>query len=59
MSELRAAISLCRLAGKSGEAPEAEGEARELLSRIYQRFEEGFELPELRRARALLAAESA
>lgn len=49
--ELRAATSLARLWREQGRAHEA----RRLLEDIYGWFTEGFEAPDLRRARALLA----
>jgi predicted ATPase len=50
--ELRAATSLARLRRDQG--PRAE--ARELLAPIYGRFTEGFDIPDLKDARALLKA---
>ena len=49
--ELRAAVSLSRLWQAEGR----QGEARELLAPIYERFSEGRETPDLREAAALLA----
>ncbi len=49
--ELRAATSLARLWSEQGRADEA----RRLLEDIYGWFTEGFETPDLRRARTLLA----
>lgn len=48
--ELRASLSLSRLLMRC----ERTAEARELLSGIYNRFTEGFEMPELREARSLI-----
>ena len=48
--ELRAALSLARLRRKQGR----DGEARQLLAPVYDRFTEGFEAPDLRAAKALL-----
>ncbi len=48
--ELRAALSLARLRRKQGR----DGEARQLLAPVYDRFIEGFEAPDLRAAKALL-----
>ncbi len=50
--ELRAAISLCRLWHRQGRTEEA----RDRLSRIYDWFEEGFDTPDLKEARTLLAS---
>jgi DNA-binding SARP family transcriptional activator len=52
--ELRAAISLARLAGSGP----AEASARAALERAYERFDEGFETPDLREAAALLGRRS-
>jgi DNA-binding SARP family transcriptional activator/tetratricopeptide (TPR) repeat protein len=49
--ELRAATSLARLWGEQGRT----GEARRMLDEMYGWFTEGFETPDLRRARTLLA----
>jgi class 3 adenylate cyclase/predicted ATPase len=49
--ELRAAASLARLLGRTGRADEA----RDLLARVYGAFTEGFERPDLKAAKALLA----
>jgi predicted ATPase len=49
--ELRAALSLARLL----RADALEMEARELLRPIYSAFTEGFEAPDMRAAKALLA----
>ncbi len=51
MLELRAAMSLARLWRSQGKAQAA----RELLAASYGWFTEGFETPDLRAARALLA----
>ena len=48
--ELRAALSLARLWGSHGR----HDEARELLSGLYGRFTEGFDMPDLVEAKALL-----
>jgi predicted ATPase len=48
--ELRAATSLARLWGDNGKREEA----RDLLATVYGRFVEGFETPDLKRAKALL-----
>ena len=50
MLELRAALPLCRLQLRRGQA----AQARELLAPLYARFTEGFDEPDLVRARALL-----
>ncbi len=52
MVELRAALPLCRLLLRRGQR----AEARELLAPLYARFTEGFDAPDLVRARALLEA---
>ena len=54
--ELRATVSLCRLL-KERNAPQDTdcAEALQTLAEIYGRFTEGFEMPDLREARALLA----
>jgi predicted ATPase len=49
--ELRAVMSLCRLFQKQGKAEEA----KTLLEDIYGWFTEGFDQPDLREAKALLA----
>ncbi len=49
--ELRAATSLARLLGEVGRG----GEARELLARLYGAFTEGFGMPDLLEATAVLA----
>jgi len=49
--ELRAATSLARLWSEQGRADEA----RRLMNAVYGWFTEGFETPDLRRARSLLA----
>jgi hypothetical protein len=53
--ELRAAVSLCRLLEVS-DGPQAAGraEARQMLAEVYGRFTEGFDMPDLQEARALL-----
>ena len=48
--ELRATTSLARLWQEQGRGQEA----REALSRIYDWFSEGFDNPDVRKARALL-----
>jgi predicted ATPase len=48
--QLRCTTSLCRLWGQQGK----ESEARQLLSEIYDWFEEGFDTPDLQNAKALL-----
>jgi predicted ATPase len=48
--ELRAAASLARLWGEQGRREEA----RDLLSPVYGWFTEGFDMPDLKEARALL-----
>jgi class 3 adenylate cyclase/predicted ATPase len=50
--ELRAATSLARLWGDNG----SRGPARELLAPVYEAFTEGFDMPDLRDAKALLDA---
>lgn len=50
--ELRAAASLARLLGRQGKADEGLA----LLSPVLERFTEGDDLPDLREARALMAA---
>src|SRR5262249_15005460 len=50
MLELRAAVSLCRLAGSREERDD-----RAVLAAVYGSFTEGFDPPELFEARALLA----
>jgi DNA-binding winged helix-turn-helix (wHTH) protein/tetratricopeptide (TPR) repeat protein len=47
--QLRAAVRLCRLP-----SPSRPGDARALLQRLYDQFEEGFDTPDLREAGALL-----
>lgn len=49
--ELRAAVSLAPLWSEQGKR----AEARELLAPIYTWFTEGFDTPDLRQARVLLA----
>ena len=48
--ELRAATSLARLWGEQGRRTEA----RELLAPVYGWFTEGFDTPDLKRAKVLL-----
>jgi predicted ATPase len=48
--ELRAALGLARLRVEQGRG----GEARQLVARVYDRFTEGFETPDLRAAEAFL-----
>ena len=48
--ELRATVSLARLLKQQGET----NEARQVLAEIYNWFAEGFELPDLMEAKALL-----
>jgi tetratricopeptide (TPR) repeat protein len=48
--ELRTSVSLARLL----RAPDRRDEAREMLSEIYNWFTEGFDLPDLKEAKALL-----
>lgn len=48
--ELRATMSLCRLWSEQGKKEQA----RKLLAEIYDWFTEGFETPDLKKARALL-----
>jgi DNA-binding SARP family transcriptional activator/predicted ATPase len=50
LSELRATLRLCRLWGRQGRA----AEAIQTLRSIYDWFTEGFDLPDLTEARALL-----
>jgi predicted ATPase len=50
--ELRAATDLARLWMKQGERAAA---AREILAAVYDRFSEGFDTPDLKEARGLLA----
>jgi tetratricopeptide (TPR) repeat protein len=50
MVEMRAAISLCRLLLRRGQR----AEARELLVPLYGWFTEGFDTPDLKRARAVI-----
>jgi DNA-binding SARP family transcriptional activator len=53
--ELRAAISLVRLRQSQGEAYAGElAEARQCLREVYGRFSEGFDLPDLQDAPALI-----
>jgi DNA-binding SARP family transcriptional activator/tetratricopeptide (TPR) repeat protein len=54
--ELRAAISLCRLLKeRNGSQDASRAEAHQMLFEVYGRFTEGFDTPDLREARALLA----
>jgi len=48
--ELRATMSLCRVWQQQGK----ENEARQLLKKVFSRFTEGFDTPDLRNAKALL-----
>ena len=48
--ELRSSVSLCRLHGETGRAPDAP----RLLQEVLGWFREGFDTPDLREARALL-----
>ena len=48
--ELRIALSLARLRMAQGR----QGEVRQLLAPVYDRFTEGFDTPDLRAARTLL-----
>jgi predicted ATPase len=50
--ELRATTDLARLWSRGGRP----AEARALLARVYDRFTEGFDTPDLRDARELLAS---
>jgi adenylate cyclase len=52
MLELRAAMSLARLWHEQGRSPEA----RQMLSEIYDQFDEGFDSDDLRQAKSLLMA---
>jgi predicted ATPase len=52
MLELRALVGLCRLHSEAGIAPGA----RDELEGVYQQFTEGFDSPDLREARTILAA---
>ena len=53
--ELRATISLYRLLEERyGPQDASRAEAYQMLAEIYDRFTEGFEMPDLREARALL-----
>ena len=49
--ELRAALSLSRLWKRQGKIEAA----RQLLAEVYDKFSEGFTMPDLRRAQVLLA----
>ena len=51
MWELRAAVSLARLWSEEGRR----AEARDLLAPVYAWFTEGFDTPDLKEAKALLA----
>jgi predicted ATPase len=51
MFELRAAVSLARLWSEQGKR----AEARELLAPTYQWFTEGFNMRDLKEAKALLS----
>jgi len=55
--ELRATVSLCRLfeEGKNGPQYVSWAEAHQMLAEVYGRFTEGFDTPDLREARDLLA----
>jgi predicted ATPase len=48
--ELRAAKSLARLKARQGET----GQARSVLSAVYEKFTEGFDIADLKEARAML-----
>ena len=48
--ELRAALSLSRLWKRQGKRESA----RQLLAEVYSKFSEGFTMPDLRRAQAML-----
>ncbi len=50
--ELRAAVSLARLLGDRGQ----HGDARDALTPVYAEFHEGFDMPDLKDAKAILAA---
>jgi predicted ATPase len=50
--ELRSAVNLCRVLDK----PRTDAALREVLAPVYEWFEEGHDAPDLRDARALLAA---
>ena len=55
--EMRAAMSIMRLRERQGEGHAAElAEARERLRETYQRFTEGFDLPDLQDAAGLIGA---
>jgi predicted ATPase len=49
--ELRAALDLSRCWQQQGKGRQA----RNMLAKVYQWFQEGFETPDLQKARALLA----
>ena len=54
--ELRAAVSLCRLLEeRNGPQDASRAEAHQMLAEVYGWFSEGFDTPDLREARALLA----
>ena len=53
--ELRTAVSMARLRSSQDRL----GEAHDMLAAVYGKYAEGFALPELQRARAMLAALSA
>jgi adenylate cyclase len=57
--ELRATVSLCRLL-KDRNAPQnpSRTDARQMLAEAYGWFSEGFDMPDLQEARALLAEDS-
>ena len=53
--ELRATVSLCRLLEeRNGSQDARRAETYQMLAEVYGRFTEGFEMPDLREARALL-----
>ena len=54
--ELRATVSLCRLLEeRNGPQDASRAEAHQMLAEVYGRFTEGFDTPDLREARDLLA----
>ena len=54
--ELRATVSLCRLLKeRNGPQDASRAEAHQMLAEVYGWFTEGFDTPDLREARALLA----
>ncbi len=54
--ELRATISLCRLLDeRNGPQDVSRAEVHQMLAEVYGRFTEGFDTPDLREARDLLA----